>query len=275
MGQIRVWRASLTMNPLTRSLIEKAGYDNGFENVIFSDENSLTLGSALHGSQLEILFKDSKYIVNIAKSDTPALTQEIFRSLDSRSPQIESSNSLNNENQLGLFLKRTSELSLALPNQALNSFEVEFTKELEKLPSDQQKNTDIYRMTRQRVGQQVYRTALMMYWDNSCAVTGLSLSAALKASHAKPWADCSSDDERLDVFNGFLLSANLDALFDKFLISFDQRGALLISTRIDLDSQNKLGLDPSMKLRWVTLMHEKYLSYHRNIFNGFEEALKV
>ena len=44
------------------------------------------------------------------------------------------------------------------------------------------------------------------------------------ASHAKPWAECANDAERLDVFNGFLLVANLNALFDRFLISFDDTG---------------------------------------------------
>lgn len=46
------------------------------------------------------------------------------------------------------------------------------------------------------------------------------------ASHAKPWAECANDAERLDVFNGFLLVANLNALFDRFLISFDDTGRL-------------------------------------------------
>ena len=34
---------------------------------------------------------------------------------------------------------------------------------------------------------------------------------------------------RLDVYNGFLLSANLDALFDTYLASLDEEGRLLIA----------------------------------------------
>ena len=42
-----------------------------------------------------------------------------------------------------------------------------------------------------------------------------------------------TDAERLDVFNGFLLSANLDALFDRFLISFDEQGALVTAPALE------------------------------------------
>ena len=73
---------------------------------------------------------------------------------------------------------------------------------------------------RQRVGQQAYRQAMLDYWGGACAVTGLAWPQALRASHAKPWAKCASCPERLDVFNGLLLSANLDVLFESFLVSF-------------------------------------------------------
>lgn len=70
------------------------------------------------------------------------------------------------------------------------------------------------RLVKERVGQDIYRAALMNYWGGTCAVTGCSLKDALRASHAKPWKDCSTDAERLNVYNGFLLTSNLDALFD-------------------------------------------------------------
>jgi len=98
-------------------------------------------------------------------------------------------------------------------------------------------------MVRQRVGQQAYRQAMLNYWGGACAVTGLALRQAVRASHAKPWADCETDAERLDVFNGFLLSANLDALFDQFLISFDALGGILISELFKKRVYNQSGLD--------------------------------
>jgi hypothetical protein len=59
-------------------------------------------------------------------------------------------------------------------------------------------NTEVQRMVRQRVGQQAFRQAMLDYWQGACAVTGLALPQALKASHSTAWALCSDDAERLD-----------------------------------------------------------------------------
>ncbi len=60
--------------------------------------------------------------------------------------------------------------------------------------------------------------------EGRCAITGLAVPALLRASHIKPWADCDDDKEQLDVFNGFLLSASLDAAFDSGVISVADDG---------------------------------------------------
>ena len=123
-------------------------------------------------------------------------------------------------------------------------------------------------MVRQRVGQQTYRKAMLEYWGSACAVTGITITSVLRASHAKPWADCENDAARLDVFNGFLLSANLDALFDRFLITFNDEGEIIVNPNISHDDQQKLGLDIDMKLRWLAPEHLVYLKYHQNIFHN-------
>ena len=118
-------------------------------------------------------------------------------------------------------------------------------------------------MVRQRVGQNKFRDAMLDYWGGACAVTGVAIPEVLRASHAKPWAECDSDAERLDVFNGFLLSANLDALFDRFLISFDEQGELVIAPALAKTDLRPLGIAPGMKLRWVHEHHQVYLRAHR------------
>lgn len=85
----------------------------------------------------------------------------------------------------------------------------------------------------------------------------------LRASHAKPWAECETDAERLDVFNGFLLSANLDALFDRFLISFDEQGVLMVAPALTELDLLLLGITHGMKLRWINALHRPYLTLHR------------
>jgi hypothetical protein len=53
--------------------------------------------------------------------------------------------------------------------------------------------------------------------DESLITVHTFLPELLRASHAKPWSDCASDSERLDVFNGFLLSAQLPGQVDRCL----------------------------------------------------------
>lgn len=119
-------------------------------------------------------------------------------------------------------------------------------------------------MVRQRVGQNKFRDAMMDYWGGACAVTDVAIPEVLRASHAKPWAECATEAERLDVFNGFLLSANLDALFDRFLISFDEQGLLIISSVLAGIDLQPLGISLGMKLRWVDALHQPYLVTHRS-----------
>jgi predicted restriction endonuclease len=118
-------------------------------------------------------------------------------------------------------------------------------------------------LVKQRVGQDTFREALLDYWGGACAVTGIAIPEMLRASHAKPWAKCESDEERLDVFNGFLLSANLDALFDRGLISFDPEGKMLVSSQISAQQRSLIGLADRLVLRWVAAEHLSYLAWHR------------
>jgi 5-methylcytosine-specific restriction protein A len=88
----------------------------------------------------------------------------------------------------------------------------------------------------------------------------------LKASHIKPWKD-SDNTERLDKFNGFLLSPNIDSAFDAGLISFEDTGEIIISSAFT--EADKLSIHPEMKLRQVFRENKPYLAYHRkNVFQG-------
>jgi hypothetical protein len=75
-----------------------------------------------------------------------------------------------------------------------------------------------------RIGQGQFRLSLIAYWQG-CSVTGCSQVEILKASHIKPWRDC-TNDERLNVYNGLLLLPNLDACFDIGFVSFSDEGKI-------------------------------------------------
>ena len=119
-----------------------------------------------------------------------------------------------------------------------------------------------------RVGQGSYRRELLNKFQNKCAVTGAELKEILIASHIVPWKD-SSDEERRDVNNGILLSPTYDALFDKHLISFDDSGSIIISSKIK-NLLNVLGIDPNAKVKVDDEM-KNYLSRHREQFREILE----
>jgi len=119
-----------------------------------------------------------------------------------------------------------------------------------------------------RIGQGGFRRALMAYWDGSCALTGCSLAQVLVASHIKPWAG-SSNQERLDPFNGLLLAAHVDRLFDRGLISFANDGRLLYSAALPHAELERLGLQgDDRRLKQLAPAHLPYLTEHRRVF-GF------
>lgn len=253
------------MNPLQRALIEKAGHDHGFEYVLAGDDYTVHLASALHRAQATVAAREHDFVLTFSAMVSGLLNAELARTFPA-SALPDGSFVASNHGDLALILRRAAALARALPNQAAMDFEAEVQGELAQLASDEIRDTEVERLVRQRVGQQTLRQAMLNYWGNACAVTGITHAAVLRASHAKPWAECRSDAERLDVFNGFLLSANLDALFDRFLISFSPTGTLLVSPGISAPDRICLGLDLSMHLRWIADEHQPFLKFHRTRF---------
>ncbi len=116
-----------------------------------------------------------------------------------------------------------------------------------------------------RRGQGEYRKKLIEMW-NGCSITGAGPIEILRASHIKPWHACSSYQERLDKYNGLLLLPNLDALFDRALITFDEDGRIVVSRRVTKRQWEKLGVSLEMKMR-LQPQHAIYFLHHRMRFN--------
>lgn len=113
-----------------------------------------------------------------------------------------------------------------------------------------------------RIGQGLFRDGVVKLWG-SCAATGISNLALLRASHIKPWRD-SSNHERLDPMNGLLLQPTLDHLFDAGLITFSANGAVMFSPKLPHSDIQKLELKGDIKLRKTPASLMNYLKYHRN-----------
>ncbi|WP_262298994.1 HNH endonuclease [Microvirga sesbaniae] len=121
-----------------------------------------------------------------------------------------------------------------------------------------------------RRGQGVYRMNLEMI-EKRCRVTGVSDPRLLRANHIKPWRACKTNEERLDGYNGLLLTPNVDHLFDQGYITFDDDGGMRVSSLIQQKQLRKLGLVRELINRPRPFRPEqiRYLEYHREyIFKG-------
>ncbi|MBQ9096403.1 MAG: hypothetical protein IJY53_08710 [Akkermansia sp.] len=130
--------------------------------------------------------------------------------------------------------------------------------------------TERQQMVTTRTVQHRYRSGLEKLWGGKCPLTGVGVPALLRASHAKPWKDC-TDAERVDPYNGFLFEARMDALFDQGYISFADGGELLVSDILGDAEIERLGLRDIQRLPWITPQHIPYLQWHREqVFKGKE-----
>ena len=162
--------------------------------------------------------------------------------------------------ELHAALHRVYQLAVSLPEAPL----VRFRTKTARLPQA----TETERLMVQRIGQDIFRDALMDYWGRRCPLTGITEENLLRASHIVPWAEC-GDEQRLDVHNGLLLSALWDAAFDKGLVSFSEDGSALPSPGLTEAARNALGIDRAPRLLGLRETHRLNLALHRARY-GFQ-----
>ncbi|MEC9481866.1 MAG: HNH endonuclease [Halomonas sp.] len=90
---------------------------------------------------------------------------------------------------------------------------------------------DVMGWRRHRVGQALFRKAVMIRYDTACVITGLRHEDLLIASHIIPWQV--SAQSRLDPANGLCLNALHDRAFDKGLLGIDRQDRIRVSSELD------------------------------------------
>ncbi len=124
--------------------------------------------------------------------------------------------------------------------------------------------TERQALIKARLGQGTFRTDVIALWG-SCTITGCSLESILVASHIVSWKEA-TNPQRLDPFNGLLLTPNLDRLFDLRLISFKDDGSILLSKDLSVDTRVMLGVSKRNRLKFVRPAMKPYLRRHRELF---------
>lgn len=247
--------------------LEKAATDNGFDLSAPAAVGWLSFRSSQ--TQLRIWLSalgDSLFVLALSR-------RSVFEGLDGHgipfaNPLPEGASGARSVNDLvALYrmVRRAFQLSRALPDEPLQVF----LKKTAALPT----TTEAERLVVQRVGQGVFRNGLIDYWEGRCPLSGLAVVELLRASHIKPWADCETDAERLDVFNGLLLAPHLDAAFDRGFMTLDDHGHVVLAQSLDAGARSALGLDGGLPPAPLTDAHRAYLSWHReHVFRGVGEA---
>lgn len=121
--------------------------------------------------------------------------------------------------------------------------------------------TEKQSIMKSRIGQGRFRQLLIDLWGG-CAVTGLTDTEILVASHIKPWRS-STNLERLDPYNGLLLLPHLDSLFDKGLITFEESGGMLVSEELSERARIECNIYADLKLRIMNPLSLTFLKFHR------------
>lgn len=238
---------------IVRKALEKAAWDNGFRIVGETVGSWLGFGSTTAFGRVWLAGSGDRGPWWLA-SDHPGIVAEFGEGVRADGPGL-ARYGFADQRELYVALNRAYRLGLSLPDAPLTEFE----RETRGLPQ----TTETERLTIQRIGQGIFRRALVEYWDGRCAVTGINDPALLRASHILPWAACTSDAQRLEVHNGLLLSALWDAAFDAGLVTFDDAGAALTAPNLSIEAREALGL-PSFLRHRPASEQRRYLHVHRS-----------
>lgn len=114
-----------------------------------------------------------------------------------------------------------------------------------------------------RRGQGLFRQRVSSV-ERGCRVTKVTQPEYLRASHSKPWRD-SSNEERLNGENGLLLTPDVDLLFDRGFLSFEDNGNVLVSPVADRTAMSKMGLTADLldNVGAFSDGQKQFLRFHR------------
>ena len=105
----------------------------------------------------------------------------------------------------------------------------------------------------------------VMLVEPRCKVTGVQDPRLLIASHIKPWRDA-TNAERVNGYNGIMLSPHVDALFDERLISFEDDGKILVHKSLPRDVLDHWFIDPKANIGKFHKQQGEFLRHHRKLF---------
>lgn len=120
-----------------------------------------------------------------------------------------------------------------------------------------------------REGQGKYREKLLEECP-FCPITMINDERLLVASHIKPWA-VSTNKEKIDPKNGFILSPLYDKLFDRGFITFTNDRKVVISDWLSPQNKRRINIHNGQFFQTLPINDARiaYLDFHRaSVFHG-------
>lgn len=207
-------------------------------------------------SRLRYVSRYYKLDNSLTQSDVRDIIEGLRRSISQRDKY----NTNKGVTDIGSGLKRFLEYIQSDYRKKLN--ETILSMENSILENQSIPETERESIVKSRIGQGTFRNSLIEFWGG-CSVTQCKTTSLLMASHIRPWRK-SDNRQRLDVFNGLLLTPNLDKLFDRGYISFDKKGKIICSDVLPKSDMKSLAISNEMHLLKIEANHQEYLKYHRD-----------
>lgn len=141
-------------------------------------------------------------------------------------------------------------------------------------PEQRDGPTEIERTVRARRVQSFFRQAVLVSYQERCAISGLAVPQLLNASHIIPWSK--DESRRADPRNGIALNTLYDRAFDRGLITFDKDLRLIVSRRLDIPDPSEFHRRALIEVEGTRLQlpnrfhpDPEALEYHReHVFAG-------
>lgn len=145
-------------------------------------------------------------------------------------------------------------------------------KDPEFKPLSKQDEKSKENIRKAREGQGKYREQLLEQC-RFCPFTMIADERLLIASHIKPWA-ASEDKEKVDPYNGYMLSPLYDKLFDRGFITFTENRHVILSDFISPFTWKQINLKNDTFIKALP-MDDKRIEYlkfhHESVFKGSYE----
>ena len=257
-------KPELSPSFITIEEAHKAAYENGFRVELSRNGGWVGYGSTTARGEVWIARDSLQSIWLLALTHSGVVGELALRPCEVLNSPGQAAYAFSALSGLYDTLDRAYKLGVSLPDAPLEVFR----KRTASLPI----NTEAERLTVVRIGQNIFRDALLEYWNGRCPLTGITDPALLRASHIVSWAGCESDELRLDVHNGLLLSALWDCAFDSGLISFSDVGVVLRSEDLSDPAALALRIDSAPAITGLTDLHRQNLKRHRTKYGLFPDG---